>query len=173
MLILICGLPGTGKSTIAMRLAGRLRASLLRTDVVRKRLFPSPTYTEEEKELVYKVTFLIAEYLLRAGVCVIIDGTFYRRSLRRMVYQVAERAGVRTVVIECTAPEQVVRRRMERRRGRNLPTDADFTVYLRIREQWEPLQRERIVVDTSKSISQNLGEIMEHLRGISHTCRRG
>jgi len=89
MLVLITGLPGTGKSTIAMHLARRLRATVLRTDVIRKQLFPQPKYTEEEKELVYKVTFLIAEYLLRAGKNVILDGTFYKRSLRQRVYQLA------------------------------------------------------------------------------------
>jgi len=173
MLILICGLPGTGKSTIAMRLASRLKASLLRTDVIRKKLFPSPEYTEAEKELVYRATFLIAEYLLKAGVCVIIDGTFYRRSLRKMVYEVAERTGVRKAVIECTAPEHVIRRRMERRKGRNLPTDADYQVYLKIRGQWEPIEGEHLLIDTSKSISQNLREVLEYLRAAGHTCRKG
>jgi len=61
MLILICGLPATGKSTVARRLAKALDAEVLRTDIVRKALIGNPTYTEEEKNLIYKTVFLIAE----------------------------------------------------------------------------------------------------------------
>ncbi|WP_456474754.1 AAA family ATPase [Candidatus Pyrohabitans sp.] len=173
MLVLITGLPGTGKSTIAMHLARRLRATVLRTDVIRKQLFPEPKYTEEEKELVYKVTFMIAEYLLRAGKNVILDGTFYRRSLRERVYRLARAARTKLIIVECSAPEFVVRQRMEARaKKKNLPTDADFDVYLKIRSQFEPLRRPRVIVDTSNPLEENLAEIMRYIRSRTKAKRR-
>jgi hypothetical protein len=161
-----------------MHLARRLRATVLRTDVIRKRLFPQPTYTEEEKELVYRVTFLIAEYLLKAGKNVILDGTFYRRSLRERVYRLAREARTKLIIVECCAPEEVVRQRMEARaKKKNIPTDADFEVYLKIRDQFEPLRRQRVIVDTSNPLEENLAEIMRYIarktRAQRHTRRRG
>jgi len=79
MLILVCGLPATGKSNLARNLARKLKAQVLNTDVVRKDLIKKPTYTDDEKELVYKVTFLIARYLILNRRNVVIDGTFYKK----------------------------------------------------------------------------------------------
>ena len=173
MLVLITGLPGTGKSTIAMHLARRLRATVLRTDVIRKQLFPQPNYTEEEKELVYKVTFLIAEYLLRAGKNVILDGTFYKRSLRERVYRLARDLRKRLIIVECCAPEAVVKQRMEARaKKKNIPTDADFEVYKKIRDQFEPLRRQRVIVDTSNPLEENLSEIMRYIAKKTKASRR-
>jgi hypothetical protein len=173
MLVLIAGLPGTGKSTIAMHLARRLRATVLRTDVIRKQLFPEPKYTEEEKELVYRVTFLIAEYLLRAERNVILDGTFYKRSLRERVYQLAKAMKTKLIIVECCAPEAVVKQRMEMRaKKKNIPTDADFEVYKKIRDQFEPLQRPRVIVDTSNPLEENLAEIMRYIRSRTKAARR-
>jgi hypothetical protein len=172
MLVLITGLPGTGKSTLAMHLARRLRATVLRTDVIRKQLFPQPKYTEEEKELVYKVTFLIAEYLLRAGKNVILDGTFYKRSLRQRVYQLARAVKTKLIIVECGAPEAVVKQRMEARaKKKNIPTDADFEVYKKIRDQFEPLQRPRVIVDTSNPLEENLSEIMRYIAKKTKTSK--
>lgn len=160
MLILVCGLPATGKSTIAYRLARRLNAVLLRTDVVRKELLPVPRYTYEEKELVYNTTLLIARYLLRSGLRVVIDGTFYKRVVRVRAYRLAEETGKRLVIVECVCPDEVIRTRMRNRALReDIPTDADYQVYLKIKEEFEPIQRKRIVIDTSRPLRENLEDI--------------
>lgn len=164
MLILVCGLPATGKSTIANRLARRLNATLLRTDVVRKELFPAPGYTEEEKNLVYDITLLVARYLLRSGVRVVIDGTFYKRAGRVRAYRLAEETGKRLVIVECTCPDEVIQARMRGRGLREgLPTDADYQVYLKIKGEFEPIQRKHIVVDTSRPLRENLGDIYRYV----------
>ncbi len=159
MLVLITGLPGTGKSTIANHLARRMDADLLRTDEIRKHLFEAPTYSEEEKELVYKAMFLVARHLLAAGSSVIIEGTFYRRALRERVYRIADEAKNKMVIVECTAPEWVVRRRTEGRVSRGASSEADYEVYKKIKEQYEPLQRPRITLDTSRPLNENLRDL--------------
>ncbi len=164
MLILICGLPGTGKSTVANALARKIGATVLRTDEIRKKLFEEPRYSEEEKELVYRVIFLIAEHLLRNGCNVIIDGTFYKRALRRRIYEIAEGTRSGMEVVECVAPEYLIKRRMESGRKRMSLSDADYEIYKKIKEEFEPIERKHIVIDTSMPPEQNLAQLLSELR---------
>ncbi|MFB6177910.1 MAG: AAA family ATPase, partial [Halobaculum sp.] len=52
-LVVVCGPPGVGKTTVASEAADQVDGTVLRTDVVRKDLFPEPTYDEAETEAVY------------------------------------------------------------------------------------------------------------------------
>ena len=52
--ILICGLPGVGKSAISKKLALRLKAVVLSTDKIRKELIKNPTYSSKEKKQIQK-----------------------------------------------------------------------------------------------------------------------
>jgi predicted kinase len=161
----VTGLPATGKSTIARKLAKKLRGTVLSTDKIRKRIISRPTYTREEKELVYRVMFLTAEYLLRSGATVVLDGTFYLRRLRKRVYSLAAKTRSRLVIVECTCPEEVIRRRMERRAGRTTLSDADYEVYKKIKQLYEPIQRGRITVDTSRPLRHTLAEVLSRIQG--------
>jgi predicted kinase len=60
MLILVCGLPASGKSTLSRNLAKKIGAHVLRTEVIRLELIKKPSYTPVENELVYSVTLLVA-----------------------------------------------------------------------------------------------------------------
>ncbi|MFQ5974910.1 MAG: AAA family ATPase [Candidatus Hydrothermarchaeales archaeon] len=165
MLILVCGLPATGKSNLARSLARRLRAQVLNTDIVRKELLEKPTYSNEEKELVYDVTFLIARYLLFNRRNVIIDGTFYKKRLRNRMRGIAKRERTKFKIVECTCPEEVIRERMARRakRKRTL-SDADLEVYEKIKMEFEPIAEDHIVVQTDRNYRQNLEPILKKLR---------
>ncbi|MEE8403036.1 MAG: AAA family ATPase [Candidatus Hydrothermarchaeaceae archaeon] len=164
MLVLVCGLPATGKSTVARNIARKLKAAVLRTDIIRKQLFEMPTYTSEEKKLVYKAMFLVVEYLLRSDRNVVLDGTFYKRSLRHQVYDISKRTGAKLVVIECKAPGDSIKRRMDRRaRRKNEPSDADHEIYKKIKTDFEPIKREHIALDTEKSPQSSLEEALRYL----------
>ncbi|MHA1608193.1 MAG: adenylyl-sulfate kinase [Candidatus Freyarchaeota archaeon] len=83
----ILGLPGSGKSTIARALQSMLRerginVQVLSTDILRKVVTPNPTYSEEEREIVYGVLVFIAKLLNDNGVNVIIDATANREAYR-------------------------------------------------------------------------------------------
>ena len=164
MLVLVCGLPATGKSTVSRNIAGKLKATILSTDIIRKQLFSKPTYSSEEKRLIYKAMFLVAEYLLRSDRNVVLDGTFYKRSLRQKVYNVSKKTGSRLAVVECRATNNNIKRRMSRRSKRkNDLSDADYEVYKKIRGEFEPINRKHLVLDTSKSKQKNIEEISRHL----------
>ena len=83
----ITGLPGSGKSSIAMELQRRLfkfgvESRILSSDELRKRITPAPKYTEEERDFVYKTLASTAKNLTDEGVNLIIDATGNRRRYR-------------------------------------------------------------------------------------------
>jgi adenylylsulfate kinase len=83
----VTGLPGSGKSTIAKKLLEKLAsrkiyAQILSSDMLRRVVTPKPTYTEEERDIVYSTLVFIAKLLTRNGVNVIIDATANRRRYR-------------------------------------------------------------------------------------------
>jgi adenylylsulfate kinase len=85
--IWITGLPGSGKSTIAHCLSeileeNGIHAQILSSDMLREVLTPRPTYTNEERDMVYGTIVFIAKLLTENGVNVIIDATANRRRYR-------------------------------------------------------------------------------------------
>ncbi|MBU2559556.1 AAA family ATPase [archaeon] len=165
MLVLVCGLPATGKSTVSRNIAGHLKATALSTDIIRKQLFRKPTYTKDEKRLIYKAMLLVTEYLLRSDRNVVLDGTFYKSSLRSQVYAVAKKTGAKTAVVECRASGNNIKRRMVRRTKRkNDPSDANYDVYKKIKQEFEPIKRHHLVLDTSKSKQSNQEELVRYLK---------
>src|SRR5574337_914745 len=81
------GLPGSGKSSIAREVALRLeargmRVRVLELDEIRRVVTPSPSYTAEEREIVYHALAYMAWLLYNEGVSVIIDATAHRRRFR-------------------------------------------------------------------------------------------
>ena len=87
--IWITGLPGSGKTTLARGVASALQARgivarLLELDEIRRVLTPEPTYTDAERETVYRALAYMAKLLVDAGVPVIIDATAHRRAWREL-----------------------------------------------------------------------------------------
>jgi adenylylsulfate kinase len=79
----LTGLPGSGKSTISEALRGCIKGSvILRVDEIRQHLTPNPTYSEHEREMVYRALVYTALKLYEMGHVVIIDATANRRRWR-------------------------------------------------------------------------------------------
>jgi predicted kinase len=85
LLIAIAGLPGSGKSALAARLAKSLPAVVLNKDTVREAVFPPPEteYTSQQDDFVLSLMFQAAGWLLRKGRTVIIDGRTFTKSNQR------------------------------------------------------------------------------------------
>jgi adenylylsulfate kinase len=97
--IWITGLPGSGKSTLACGLYDNLeklnvKAELVSSDELRKELTPQPTYSEEERDLLYNCLTFLAIKLVKNNINVIIDATGnrrkYRNKCRHKIKQFAE-----------------------------------------------------------------------------------
>jgi len=150
-LVLVAGLPGTGKSQFSRELTKRTNAVILVSDAVRRLLFERPLYSWLESSRVFAALHRAVEKLLEAGVSCIVDATSLAEAYRRPLYDIADKWGAKLIVVEVTAPEEVVVARLSKRASSpdNL-SDADVAVYERMRPNWEPISREHVVVDTSK-----------------------
>jgi predicted kinase len=149
-LVLLAGLPASGKSFLAARLARPLRAALLHSDVRRKRLAGLATtdsaragwgeglYSVEQRQGTYRSLLEDAVHALRSGRSVVVDASFSRRAFRRPFVDAAVRLGVPYCFVHVSAPEEVVRARLAAR-GPESGSDADFGIYLRERAAFEPL----------------------------------
>jgi predicted kinase len=155
MLILVCGHPGTGKSTVAERIADRLDGRLLRTDVVRKELYPEPAYTDEESAAVYAELFERASERVAAGEHVVLDGTFREQALRQRAATVAADADTEFRLVQVVCAEATVRERIRAREGDE--SDADFEIHQELKDEFEPLEREdHLVIDNSGTLAETL-----------------
>ena len=142
-LVLVSGLPGTGKSTLSRMLADKARFEVLRSDVIRKEIFTTVAaadnsasiYSVDRTQQVYDECWTRARSRLLAGGRVIVDATFQREANRQKFLQLAIDCGVRAVWLECTAPAERVQRRLAARQGD--ASDADWSIYELVRKQWE------------------------------------
>ncbi|MGQ0842874.1 MAG: AAA family ATPase [Sporichthyaceae bacterium] len=159
-LVLVGGLPGTGKSTLAGALADRIGATVLSTDRVRKELaglaaedsaaaaFGQGLYTTAMVDAVYDEVLRRAGLLLEAGETVVLDGTWSARRHRDAAAALAARTHSTVTPLRCAAPSGVAAARMVGRVG---PSDADPRTAAALAdtaEQW----LEAIVVDTAGSV---------------------
>lgn len=150
-LVVVCGVPGAGKTTVAELVADRVDADLLRTDVVRKELFDGPEYGDGETEAVYDELFDRAAGKLERGRAVVLDGTFRRRAHRERAAELAEAHGLPLECVRVECDPEVARERVRDREDD--ASDAGVAVHERIREEFEPLAREHRVVDNSGSLA--------------------
>jgi aminoglycoside phosphotransferase family enzyme/predicted kinase len=142
-LVLVSGLPGTGKSTLARSLAEQAHFEVIRSDVIRKEIFTAETseqtgslYTSDRTQRIYEECLERARRLLQAGRRVIVDATFQREEDRLTFLQSAIDCGCRAMWLECTAPAEIAKQRIESRHGD--ASDADWSVYQLVSSRWQP-----------------------------------
>lgn len=157
MIVIICGLPGVGKTTLAKELAPLLDAVVLSTDRIRKELIPHPTYSKWEKRLVYDVVLLLAKYLHDVGMNCILDATFNREMSRREVKDKLALDSSQLHIVECICPEDVVLARLRARKCGY--SDADVSVYRKMKKIYQPVREGHITADTTKPLRNNAMEI--------------
>lgn len=159
----LTGLPGSGKSTIAEEIKKRHpEFIILRMDELRKVVTPEPSYSEAEREIVYRCLVNTASLMVRQGHDVIIDATGNMRRWRDLARRIIERFG--EVYLRC--PIDIC---MERERVRLDTYGAPKEIYEKGKAGWpvpginvpyeEPLNPEIIIDTDSLSFSDSLSMI--------------
>jgi predicted kinase len=163
-LVVLVGLPGTGKSRFAEALRRRSGAVVLESDDLRKRLVGEPTYSAEESRRLFDTIHGAIDRLLEAGAAVVLDATNLAEGEREPLYAIAERRGARLVLARLVAPGSVVRERLAGRpKDADTRSDADMEVYRRMRFREQEIRRPHYVVDTSRDVEPLLAKIAREI----------
>ena len=178
LLVVVCGLSGSGKSTVATALAARTGFAHVNSDRTRKQLAGlAPTdrggpelYTPARSAATYAALYAAAEGYLAAGHGVILDATFQRRVDRDRAAAVAAAAGAPVLFVECRADDAEIRRRLAVRTARaDDPSDADWAIYVQQRDRYEPVADDEphLVVDTARPTDEVLAALEAKLREVA------
>lgn len=159
--ILVSGLPGSGKTYFAKRLAPAIGAAYFGSDIMRKSVTPDRTYTPSEKVTVYNALLERMVHSLRASQTVVIDATFYKKDLREEFIKAAQSANSKVYWIEVRANKSVIRERLGKPRE---DSTADFGVYLKLRDQYEPIKEAHLTLHSDKaSVGEMIAETQKWL----------
>ena len=90
---------------------------------------------------------------LRAAQTVVLDATFYKERLRHDFIQAAQAANTKVLWIELRANKSVVRDRLN---GKRDDSDADYGVYLQLRNDFEPIKEPHLVLHSDKASVEEL-----------------
>jgi aminoglycoside phosphotransferase family enzyme/predicted kinase len=172
-LVLVGGLPGSGKTTIAGLLADRLGAVLLSSDRLRKELanldptrhaaapYRAGIYTAEHTERTYTELLRRAEELLSRGESVVLDASWSAAEERELATKVADRTHSTLVPLRCVAPQEVTSARLRTRTGSL--SDADPAIADAMSADAAPWP-EAATVDTSGTPATALAEALRVVR---------
>ena len=155
VLLVLTGLPGTGKSYFSKRLQRRLPLLVLESDRLRKVLAPSPKYTAAESARLFSACHLLTEEFLEQGRQILFDATNLTEKFREPLRNIAARCSAPFLVVRCTAPADLVRRRLADRGAGAHPSDysdAGWRIYSRMRPYEEAVKGRHLTLDTSLDI---------------------
>ena len=161
MIIVVCGLAGSGKTTVSKWISEKFNFNCISSDEVRKRIFKHPKYTKDEKEAVYLKMAHEAASLMdnEPKGNIIIDATFSLEKYREIISDLAVKYKQKIVFILCKSSDENIKKWMEiRKKDKTLLTDADFNVYLKMKKEFEP-----IIADLEIDLADNENEVKKKI----------
>ena len=165
--VVVSGLPGTGKSYFCRRLAERIPVIILESDVMRKTLFPSPTYSTAESARLFQAIHNLIEYLLKKGIPLVLDATNLSERNRERLYHIAYQLDARLVMVRVEAPPEVVQERLRNRANgtgsEEDQSEADWAVFQRMKTSVQKIRRHHFAVDTSRDIAPVLDKVVREI----------
>lgn len=171
MLIVLSGLPATGKSAIADGIGRAIAAPVLSVDPIEDAMLRSGIDRHQPTGLAaYMVAATVAESVLALGQSVVIDAVNAVIEAKHWWRELADRAGIPLVVIETVCSDPALHRRRLESRNRNLTAFAEpsWDAVNRRREEWVPWTVERLVLDAVTPVDENLGRALEWVRAAGH-----
>jgi len=145
--LVVLGLPGSGKSFFARHLADNLAAGYLNTDMVRKKMNKKRKHDDRSKQMVYDQMEKAMVEEVRKNDVVILDGTFQTRQVRKQFIRRSGTLGIKIRFIQVTADDETIRERMEQSRRY---TEDDYEIYRVVKDRFEPVIEPHLRFDTDQ-----------------------
>jgi adenylylsulfate kinase len=162
MIVLMAGLPGTGKSTLARELALRTSGRVLSKDEFRHALFAAGEieYSTRQDDFCQELMLRTAGYLLSVDPAkmIFLDGRpFSRRYQIENVVETASSLHQPWRILECVCPAEVVQARLEAdaRAGMHPAGNRSFQLYLDVKARFETIRHPRTVIDMSLPLAES------------------
>jgi predicted kinase len=174
--IVLSGLPGTGKTRLAEGLARRLGISVFSVAWVLGALAPFGMLERRDRgPIAYALLTALVEHQLRLGQSAIVDGMVGANEVRRRLRELAQLHGAAFRVIECVCSDPAVHR--ERIEARHDPVpgwpDPGWDHVVEVRQRYEPWAEERSVLDSIEPFEENLVAAERFVWGGELEGRRG
>jgi len=172
--IVLGGLTGSGKSTVASFISKKAGFEVLSSDIIRKELagidiyesalsdYKGGIYTDEMTERVYKELCDRAYNLARDGKNIVLDATFIKEKYRKMVKDRFKRLGIEPFFVFLDVDEKTALEHFRKREKENSVSDGRYEIFLKQREELEKPEY-ALIVDGSKGVSEIAGEILERV----------
>jgi adenylylsulfate kinase len=160
MIVLMAGLPGTGKTTLAQELARHTSGRVLSKDEFRHALFAAEEigYSIRQDDFCQELMLQTAGYLLDRdpAKAIFLDGRpFSRRYQIENVVMACAMLNQSWRILECVCSEESVRQRLERdaNQGAHLAGNRDYQLYLAVKERFEAITFSKTVIDTDLNMT--------------------
>ena len=146
-LLIACGLPGTWKTETTEEVARIKGCRLLRTDLIRLEVFKNEDIFDEKvaasmdkRTMVYDETFRRADEALSRSGEVILDATFITQALRQRAAEIADKHGLRFIILQTHCPQEVSIKRILNRTREDYQSNAlTEQAYLNNKKKFEPV----------------------------------
>ena len=154
MIVLMAGLPASGKSTLCRELASRLNGTVLDKDKFRAAMFDEGDieYSTVQDDFCLEVILKVASYILRKDPSrfAFIDGRPFSQTYQiERVLETAARLEQSWRILECVCSDETARERLGESNG-HLAANRDYELYLQVKSRYEEITFAKVIIDTDQ-----------------------
>lgn len=169
--IIIIGLPGCGKTTLAQSLIDNRDCFYCSSDIVHSKIFDEfeikkdRDYSSFELDVIYNIILYITEIQIQNNVNIVLDGVFRDKKMRKDICNIIKNKGYKLYKFYVTCSDEIALSRVAKRKRKGTLSPAGIEGYWEIKEKFDvPLADEDFVeIDNSKDTLYDISRIFEKL----------